>query len=64
MGYEKFSSHVVYDIEYHIVWTTKYRYKVLTGKVAERFRNLLRQGCEVRGLTMPVILFMMTLTIM
>ena len=50
MGYEKFSSHAVYDIEYHIVWTTKYRYKVLTGKVAERLRNLLRQGCEARGI--------------
>ena len=22
-------SHTQYDLEYHIVWTTKYRYKVL-----------------------------------
>ena len=27
-------SHTVYDIEYHVVWITKYRYKVLTGEVA------------------------------
>ncbi len=51
MGYIKFGSHAVYDIEYHIVWTTKYRYKVISGKIAERLRELLRQGCEARGIT-------------
>ena len=40
------SSHVQYDIVYHIVWTTKYRYKVLTGKIAERCRELIRQSCN------------------
>ena len=40
------SSHVQYDIEYHIVWTTKYRYKVLNGRIAERCRNLIRQSCN------------------
>ncbi len=40
------TSHVQYDIEYHIVWTTKYRYKVLTGKIAERTRRLIRQSCN------------------
>ena len=44
-------SHTQYDIEYHIVWTTKYRYKILKGKVAERARELIRQGCEARGIT-------------
>ncbi len=39
-------SHVQYDIEYHIVWTTKYRYKVLSGRIAERCRNLIRQSCN------------------
>jgi putative transposase len=28
------------------VWVTKYRYKVLTGDVAERMRELVRQTCE------------------
>lgn len=50
MGYIKYGSHVVYDIQYHIVWTTKYRYKVLQGQIAERLRELLRQGCEARGI--------------
>lgn len=43
------SSHTQYDIEYHIVWTTKYR--VLNGKVAERLRELIRQGCEAMNIT-------------
>ena len=44
-------SHTQYDIQYHIVWTTKYRYEVLTGKVAQRLRILLMQGCAARGIT-------------
>jgi putative transposase len=51
MGYVKFGSHTVYDIQYHIVWTTKYRYRVLQGKIAERLRELIRQGCEARKIT-------------
>ena len=30
---------------------TKYRYKVLNGKVAERLRELIRQGCEPKDIT-------------
>ena len=30
------SAHAVWDIKYHLVWITKYRYKVLRGEVAER----------------------------
>ena len=40
------SSHVQYDIEYHIVWTTKYRYRVIVGKIAERTRKLVIQSCN------------------
>lgn len=45
------SGHTVYDIKYHFVWITKYRYKILEGKIAFRLRELLRQGCEARGIT-------------
>ena len=45
------SSHVQYDIQYHIVWTTKYRYKVLSGKIAERTRELIRQSCNSMDVT-------------
>ena len=41
--------HTQYDIQFHIVWTTKYRYRVLNDKIAIRIRELIRQGCESRG---------------
>ena len=44
-------SHIQYDIQYHIVWTTKYRYEVLNGKIAQRLRVLIIQGCAARGIT-------------
>ena len=45
------SSHVQYDLQYHLVWTTKYRYKVLNGKIAERTRELIRQCCKSMDIT-------------
>ena len=42
----RYGSHTAYNIEYHFVWVTKYRYKVLTGDVALRVRELVRQTCE------------------
>lgn len=36
------SSHMVYDIKYHFVWITKYRYKILKRNVAFRLRELLQ----------------------
>ena len=44
-------SHTQYSIEYHIVWTTKYRYKVIEGRIAKRLREILRQSCNKRGIT-------------
>lgn len=35
----------IYEIKYHLVWVTKYRYRVLTGEVARRARELVRQTC-------------------
>ena len=45
------SSHVQYDLQYHLVWTAKYRYKVLNGKIAERTRELIRQSCKSMDIT-------------
>ena len=39
----KRGGHTVWDLKYHIVWTTKYRYKVLAGDVGLRTRELLRE---------------------
>ena len=42
----RYGSHTVYNIEYHFVWVTKYRYKVLSGDITLRVKELVRQTCE------------------
>ena len=37
-------SHTQYDIQYHIVWTTKYRYEVLTEKDGEALYDWANSG--------------------
>jgi putative transposase len=37
--------HCVFYHRYHIVWSTKYRYKVLTGALRVRVRDMCRQVC-------------------
>ena len=37
------TSHVMYECKYHICWIPKYRYPILTGQVALRVRELVRQ---------------------
>jgi putative transposase len=44
-------SYAVCDIKYHIIWVTKYRSKILRGKISTRLRELIRQGCEARNIT-------------
>ena len=38
-------SHSLYDLKYHVVFCTKYRYRILTGQVATRARELIREIC-------------------
>ena len=40
--------HSVWDVKYHLICVTKYRYKVLRGEIAIRTRDLLRQICQGR----------------
>jgi putative transposase len=40
------SSHSLYDIKYHLVFWTKYRYRVLTGPVASRTKGLIGEICS------------------
>ena len=44
-------AHTVHDIKYHFVWKTKYSYGVLNGTIALRARQIIREICEGRGLT-------------
>ncbi|MFH1023364.1 MAG: IS200/IS605 family transposase [Planctomycetota bacterium] len=43
MEFYRKGTHTIYDCKYHLVWITKYRYKVLTGEVGERAREILRE---------------------
>lgn len=40
-------SHTIFKIEYHFVWVTKYRYKVLEGDIGHRLVEFVRQTCEM-----------------
>ena len=42
----RYGSHTVFNIEYHFVWVTKYRYQMQTGDIALKVRELIRQTCE------------------
>ena len=43
---QRISSHTVTWLTVHIVWVTKYRYKVLTGDIQIRCRELVKQICD------------------
>jgi putative transposase len=44
-------AHTVFEIHLHIVWTTKYRRPALTGEVATRLRDLIREICGQHEVT-------------
>lgn len=48
MQYQK-GKHCVFYHRYHVVWITKYRYKVLTGAIRKRVRQIIRQVCAENG---------------
>ena len=43
--------HTVFDLKYHLVWTTKYRKPVLQGKIGHRVRDLIREICFTYSVT-------------
>ena len=48
MAEYRHSAHAVYDLKYHLIWCTKYRKKIVRGRIAERARDLIRQICAAR----------------
>ena len=44
--YYRHSSHTLTNLQIHIVWVTKYRYKVLRWEIQERCRDVVKQTCE------------------
>lgn len=43
------SSHVIYKCNYHIVWTPKYRFRILIGDLAQRMHSDIMMYCEWKG---------------
>lgn len=48
MQYDK-GKHCVFYHRYHLVWSTKYRYKLLRGDMQLRVREIVRQVCAENG---------------
>ena len=44
-------AHTVFEIHWHMVWTTKYRRPALTGEVALRVRDMIREICGQHEVT-------------
>ena len=42
------ASHTLHRLRFHLVWTPKYRRRVLEGAVAARLIELLQQACEIK----------------
>jgi putative transposase len=45
MNYKR-GAHSIYDLKYHVIFCTKYRYRILTGEVGQRARELIREICN------------------
>ncbi|HQK10384.1 MAG TPA: IS200/IS605 family transposase, partial [Rectinema sp.] len=43
-------AHVVYQCSYHIVWTPKYRYRILEGDIGRIVEHKTRTVCEWKGI--------------
>ncbi len=42
----RYSGHTVSRLTVHIIWVTKYRYKILTGDIQQRCRTVIIQICD------------------
>jgi len=47
---QRSGSHSVFQFQAHLVFCTKYRYRVLQGEVQRRCRDLIRQVCDARDI--------------
>ena len=48
--YQRSNGHSVSNMTVHVVWSTKYRYKVLQGDIKSRCRSILIQICEAEDI--------------
>jgi putative transposase len=48
---QRYNGHTVSRLTVHIVWVTKYRYKVLEGDIKIRCRTLIKQICDAEDVS-------------
>jgi putative transposase len=48
MQYDK-GKHCVFYHRYHVVWSTKYRFKILRGNIQRRVHEIIRRVCCENG---------------
>ena len=48
---QRHNGHTVSRLTVHLVWVTKYRYKVLDGDIKTRCRTLIKQICDAEDIT-------------
>lgn len=44
------TSHSKYELKVHLIWVTKYRYKVLLNDIKYRIRELIKQCCDTQDI--------------
>ena len=49
------TSHVTYNIAYHVVFCTKYRYNLLRYKAADVLKELIQETASELGISIPVM---------
>ena len=54
----KKAAHVVYQCSYHLVWTPRYRYRILEGKIKEYVEKKIRAICEWKNVEIQEITIM------
>ena len=42
-------SHVLWHCQYHLVWTPKYRHRILSGQVGQAIDRCIRLFCDQKG---------------
>ena len=47
---EKSLEHTRWNCKYHVVWSPKYRRKIIYGKYRSEIGKILRRLCEYRGI--------------
>lgn len=55
MNKYKIKKGIVYKNQFHVIWTVKYRKELLTGKIEERFKEIICEVCQEKEIELKAI---------